>query len=95
MGEWTEEIELGAALYEAHLENIAKKEAQLEKSDIYEYHTNKAGEKHRIADMEDSYLINCYHYFRKKYEYKKAFAFYIELRLRYPTNWKSILYSKS
>ena len=95
MGEWTDEIELGAALYEHH---VKTREAELEKkkaNDIYEYHTSKEGNKYRIADMDDSYVINCHRLFRKNHEYEKAFAFYIELRLRYPTNWKSILYSKS
>ena len=44
--------------------------------------------KYCIADMDDKYLINCYKYFRKNYEYKRAFSFYIELRLRYPDTWR-------
>ena len=91
MGEWTEDIELGAALYEAHLEDIARKERKLEQkkaNDVYEYHTDSLGKKHRIADMKDDHLINCYKYFRKNFEYKKAFSFYIEIRPRYPNDWR-------
>jgi hypothetical protein len=91
MGMFTEDIEIGAALYEYHLEEMERKQAKLEKkkaNDIYEYHVNGSGMKYCIADMDDKYLINCYKYFRKNYEYKRAFSFYIELRLRYPDTWR-------
>lgn len=91
MGMFTEDMEIGAALYEDYLEDIERKETKLKKkkaNDIYEYHVNSLGTKYRIADMKDEYLVNCYKYFRRNYEYKRAFSFYIELRLRYPDTWR-------
>jgi hypothetical protein len=91
MSDFTEDMEVGAALYEDYLDELDRKEIKLEKkkaNDVYEYHTDSLNNKCRIADMNDSHLINSYRYFRKKFEYKRAFAFYIELRLRYPKDWR-------
>ena len=89
---FTEDIELGSALYELHLEEMERKEVELAEKkakDIYEYHVISLGTKYRIADMKDEYLVNCYKYFRKNFEYERAFSFYIELRLRYlDTSWR-------
>lgn len=97
MGMFSDDMEIGAALYEDYLEELENRKAKLEAkkaNDIYEYHTNSAGMKYCIADMDDKYLVNCYKYFRKNYEYKKAFSFYIELRLRYPDSWREKLEEK-
>ena len=88
MSDFSDDMEIGAALYEDYLE---EQDSILEKEktdDIYEYHTDRFNIKHRIANMEDSYLINCYKFFRKKFKYKRAFSFFIEIRLRYPNSWK-------
>lgn len=91
MSDFEDDMEVGAALYEDYLDDLDRKEIKLEQkkaNDVYEYHINKLGDKYRIADMKDDYLINCYKYFRRNYKYKKAFAFYIEFRLRYPNDWR-------
>lgn len=91
MGMFTEDIELGKALADLELYEQEKRETKLEAkkaNDIYEYHVNSLGTKYRIADMKDEYLVNCYKYFRRNFEYERAFSFYIELRLRYPDTWR-------
>nr|DAD71121.1 MAG TPA: hypothetical protein [Podoviridae sp. ctiuS14] len=91
MSDFTDDMAFYADSYENYLDELDRKERKLEKkkaNDVYEYHVNKLGDKYKIADMKDDYLINCYKYFRRNYEYKKAFGFYIELRLRYPNDWR-------
>ena len=92
MGDMADDMEYLSAVYEDHLIKERAKRRQLEQkkvNDVYEYHTNKLGDKYKIADMKDDYLINCYKYFRRNCEYEKAFGFYIEIRLRYPNMWRN------
>lgn len=97
MGMFTEDIQLGSLLADLDQDELERKRAKLEAkkaNDIYEYHTNSAGMKYCIADMDDKYLVNCYKYYRKNFEYERAFSFYIELRLRYPDSWREKLEDK-
>lgn len=91
MGDMADDAAFYAAVYEDQLEQEYYKRRKIEQkkaNDVYEYHIDSLGKKHRIADMKDDHLINCYKFFRKNYEYQKAFVFFIEIRLRYPNMWR-------
>lgn len=88
MSDFEDDRAIKAALYEEYLKGKQEKLEKNKHKDVYEYHINKLGDKYKIADMKDDYLINCYKYFRRNCEYKKAFGFYIEIRLRYPNDWR-------
>lgn len=94
---FSDDIQLGSLLADLDQDELERKQAKLkaeQAKDIYEYHINSAVAKYCIADMDDKYLVNCYKYYRKNFEYERAFSFYIELRLRYPDNWREKLEEK-
>ena len=90
MGDMADDAAFYATVYEDQIQQEYSRRKKLEQkkaNDVYEYHIS-GNMQHKIADMKDDYLINCYKYFRRNHEYKKAFAFYIEIRLRYPNMWR-------
>ena len=75
MSDFEDDRAIKAVLYEEYLKGKQEKIEKNKHKDVYEYHVNKLGDKYKIADMKDDYLINCYKYFRRNCEYRKAFGF--------------------